>query len=168
MDSSTLPETIVDPTRAAEEKPPPAAPKQSITWPIVSVEGVKVTTSDRECAMVFDSGVFSYRTTISPEAAKALRAVAGQVRGSLADLTLVIEGHADMTPASAATGDNNSLSLARANVVLDFLKSQCELPAASMTATSKGADDPPYSNDDEASRLKNRTVILRLVPQDRK
>jgi len=157
-----------EPVRPPKQTPPRAEPPKSIVWPKVSVAGVKVTAGDRECAMIFESAVFSSRAVIAPEAAAALQSIAAQVRGSLTNLSLVIEGHTDTTPVSSAAGNNYKLGLARANAVLDFLKSKGDLPAASMTATSKGEDDPPYPNDNETSRRKNRTVVLKLVPKDRK
>jgi flagellar motor protein MotB len=159
---------VQPPERPSKETPPPVEPPKRIAWPKISVAGVKVTAGDRECAMVFESAVFSSRAVIAPEAAEALQSIAVQVRGSLTNLSLVIEGHTDTTPVSSAAGNNYKLGLARANAVLEFLKSKGDLPAASMTATSKGEDDPPYSNDDETSRRKNRTVVLKLVSKDRK
>jgi flagellar motor protein MotB len=144
-------------------------PPKGIVWPKIAVKGVKITTGEKECAMVFEYSVFSSRANIASEAAEALVAVASQIRGRMSEFSLIIEGHTDTTPVSSgSTGNNYKLGLARANAVLDFLESKCAMPADSMTATSKGEEDPPYPNTDEASRRKNRTVILKLTPKGAK
>ena len=66
---------------------------------------------------------------------------------------------------NATYSGNYELGLARARTVVDYLVQECNLPAGSAVAVSAGgAPNTPYPNTDAESRLKNRTVVLKLVP----
>jgi len=153
---------------SATKETPAVGVSKPMSWPAIHVGGVKVTISEAECEMIFEGGVFSYRATIALEAAEALSAVASQLQGSLGDFNLIIEGHTDTTPVTSKPSNNFKLGLDRAQAVLDFLEGRCHLPADSLVATSKGEADPPYPNSDESSRRRNRTVVLKLVPKEKK
>jgi flagellar motor protein MotB len=131
------------------------------------VDKVRTSVEGSTCIMVFDFGVFRSLTKFSDEATPALERVATQLRGSMANFDLVIEGHTDLVPVStqAATSfaDNNTLGMKRAEAVYNLLKDKFNIPADHMKAISAGEKDPPFSNSDETNRKKNRTVVLKLI-----
>jgi len=121
--------------------------------------------TENSCMIMFDYGLFSTRTNLMSEALITLEGVAAQIKGSLNEYKLIIEGHSDTVKTGSAVTpeDNYKLGLARANWIMDILKNKFDFPEEAMIATSKGENDPPFPNTDEAIGKKNRTVVLKLV-----
>lgn len=145
---------------------PPAVPpsKAPVEWPVLRVDGVQVSGEADLRTLVFERGIFIKYAEIGLAARDVLRALASQMKPCMGRLVLEIEGHTDSDPivGHPVYVDNVALGKARAGAVLAFLRDDCGLPAASMTATSAGSDRPPYPNDSAENRSRNRTVVLRL------
>jgi len=141
-------------------KPKPALPR-------ISADRVKVNYSEKSCTVIFDFIFFSFMTNLTSDAMASLEAISPQIRTSLNNYKLVIEGHTDTVKMSSAAtvSDNYALGLARAIKVLDILKNRFNFPDDSMEITSSGEQDPPFPNTDDALRKKNRTVVLKIVPK---
>lgn len=154
------------PARLTTEKTVPLEPAVKKTeWPVLNVPGVSVNYSENMCKMVFDEGVFPYMTTVSEAGMRALSGVAAQLRGSSSKFTLIVEGHTDSVPVSsqASVQGNYELGMSRAKVVAELFVKKFGLPATFIIPTSMGEKDSPFSNDDDVSRKKNRTVVLNLI-----
>jgi len=145
------------------ETPAGAAP--GTQWPEIKTRNVVVRTGTDSFVMVFDFGLFTTTTTLAPTAPAVLQAVAEEIRPHIDRFQLIIEGHTDSLSTGSSTSvlDNHALAMARANTVLRLLVDKAGLPAEALYATSAGEMDPPFPNTDETSRMKNRTVVLKLV-----
>jgi len=151
-------------SKVRQESPP--QPKV-VPWPSVKVDNVRIVQEQKTCAIVFEFGVFRSLTKLSDGALGTLEQVASQLRGSISDFDLVVEGHTDMVPISSGAAsnfaDNSKLGEQRAKVVRDLFRDKFNIPGERMTVVSEGENNPPFSNDDDVSRRKNRTVVLKLT-----
>lgn len=140
--------------------PPPTA------WPTLEGAGITSQNSSRSMRIIFNEGLFSTATRFSPSAVATLTALATQLRGQMDGYHLVIEGHTDATPVVSVGShyvDNFALGMARAEAVKRVLIETGSLAADTMRTASAGDSAPPFPNDTEASRMRNRTVTLTLT-----
>lgn len=148
----------------------PSLEKKPVKLPALRIDHARVTynNDNTACSIVFDFGLFMAMTNLSADAMTTLKAAAQPLRSLMKDFDLIIEGHTDTVPVSAVASyvDNMMLGKARARVVMDMLKG-FGLPAESMLDLSLGENDPPYPNDNEDLRKKNRTVVLKLRPKQK-
>jgi chemotaxis protein MotB len=111
--------------------------------------------------VLFDSGQATLRRSASP----VLDRVA-QVLKEIPDQPVGVEGHTDNVPIKVSGwADNNALSLARAQAVVDYLVNQRGLEAGRLTAIGYGETHPIASNDTAGGRQKNRRVEIVILPQ---
>ena len=111
--------------------------------------------------VLFDSGKATLRRSAYP----VLDRVA-QVLKEIPDQPLGVEGHTDNVPIKVSGwADNNALSLARAQAVVDYLVSQRGIEACRITAIGYGETRPIASNDTADGRAKNRRVEIIILPQ---
>ncbi len=146
--------------------PPAAAMQNHVDWPVLSLPRADISKDTRSLRIVFQYGLFSSATRLTPEAEEDLRALALQLPESLNGVQLLIEGHTDATPMPAGASryvDNFALGMARAEAVKKFLATSEGIPLEVMSTSSAGDATPPFSNETEAGRLRNRTAILTLV-----
>ena len=166
---------VVRPTEATEPSKnqnsviPPKQPQtgELTPWPKFMIEGVKAGQDPNALTLRFDSGVFTRLTTPSEAAKKQLVAIADALNPSMKDFRLIVEGHTDDQPLKAtATYDGNyALGLARAEAIRELLITMGKLPGHAVRATSSGEKNPPYPNNSQENRVRNRTVVLKLVRQ---
>jgi len=111
--------------------------------------------------VLFDSG----KATLRRSAYSVLDRVA-QVLKEVPDQPVGVEGHTDNVPIKVSGwADNNALSLARANAVVDYLVNQRGIEAGRLTAIGYGEMRPLISNDTVKGRQKNRRVEVIILPQ---
>jgi outer membrane protein OmpA-like peptidoglycan-associated protein len=151
-----------------EEAPQAGLRQEALSWPDIHVGGIRVVKEEKECRLIFEEGLFTYRTEMVDWAGDLLRDVAQALRGHMGGFRLIVEGHTDSMPVggvSSSFRSNQQIGLARAQKIRDELAA-LGLRPEDMEAVSVGEADPPYPNTDEISRRKNRTVVLKLVPRD--
>jgi flagellar motor protein MotB len=168
------------PTPNSEPPPPPvgrraatpdaraqhaAAKPTPVAWPKIMIEGVKMRPGKDACSILFDAGVFTRLTTPSPAAKAQLLKIANILRPQISRFQITVEGHTDDQPLrpTAAYDGNYALGLARAEAIREWLITKGELPGHAIRAMSSGGRTPPYPNDSPANRVRNRTVVLKLV-----
>jgi flagellar motor protein MotB len=161
---SEMPEKPEEP-KATETKTSQVPNTKPAPWPTVMVEGVKTGRSENTLTLRFDNGVFTRLTTPSDAAKVQLIEIANILRPHLKDFRLVVEGHTDDQPLKAtATYDGNyALGLARAEAIRELLITSGKLSGHAVSPTSMGEKNPPYPNNSEIHRVRNRTVVLKLV-----
>jgi flagellar motor protein MotB len=147
-------------------EPPEEGTAQAIQWPALSLPTASIRPHGQSLRIVFNEGLFSVSTRLTPEAETALRSLAEQFEGKLTGYQLMIEGHTDAT--QIATGgsryvDNFALGMARAEAVKAFLVQTGRIPAGAMRTSSAGDSSPPFSNETDTDRKRNRTAVLTLV-----
>jgi len=111
--------------------------------------------------VLFDSGKAELRRSATPvleNVAKVLKEVPDQPIG--------VEGHTDHVPIKrSGWADNKTLSIARANAVVEYLVEKQGIDRHRITAIGYGEEHPIASNDTRAGRQKNRRVELVILPQ---
>jgi chemotaxis protein MotB len=111
--------------------------------------------------VLFDSGKAILRRSAYP----VLDRVA-QVLQEVQDQPVGVEGHTDNVPIKVSGwADNDALSLARAQAVVDYLVTKRGMDSGRITAIGYGESRPIASNDTADGRQKNRRVELIILPQ---
>lgn len=111
--------------------------------------------------VLFDSGKATLRRSAYP----VLDRVA-QVLNEIPDQPVGVEGHTDNVPIKVSGwADNDALSLARAQAVVDYLVAKRGFDAGRITAIGYGESRPIASNDTADGRQKNRRVEIIILPQ---
>ncbi len=157
----------VEPPLATTPAIPESIPPEPESWPDLDLPDILVRESPTGRALVFDFGIFTTMTNLSPRALPALHAVADRLGPHMSRFKLIVEGHTDTVPVSTShtSLDNHALAMARASLVAKLLTGPMALPPDLVYTTSAGEMDPPFSNLDDATRIKNRTVVLKLIPR---
>ncbi len=111
--------------------------------------------------VLFDSGKAQLRRSAYPvldKVAKVLNEVSGQPIG--------VEGHTDNIPIKhSGWTDNQALSVARANAVVEYLVEKHGMDPDRVTAIGYGDSHPIASNDTPGGRQKNRRVEIIILPK---
>jgi len=151
------------------KEPVPTAPP----IPRLSLDGAVVSINDGQVVIVFNEGIFRYRCELSEAAEHSLQNVVAALSDCPPVRTLLIAGHTDNDPMppGGPFPSNYALGFARAATVASWFRDNSAIPHDVFVTTSHGAEAPPFSNDDYDSRLRNRTVVLRVQfqqpPMDR-
>ena len=138
------------------------------TWPDINLPGARITHNSKAMRIVFNYGLFSQKTVMTPKAKADLAKLAARIGKNITDYTLIIEGHADPLPVTTGKdehADNYALGMARAAAVKDYLEQKCNVPPGIIKTASAGDSEPPFPNTTPESRLKNRTAVIFLVPR---
>ena len=128
-------------------------------------EGLSLTMgSNGEACVVFVSPLFSSRVALAGAAAGLLNKVGEILVRHAGEWDVVVMGHTDAVPlrGNGLYRDNKELGLARAVEGVRYLIREAGVPAAMLYAATAGEVDPPYPGDDAESRMKNRTVTLKI------
>lgn len=81
------------------------------------------------------------------------------------EVKLLVVGHTDATPVRTARfPDNESLSRARAEAVVDYLAAECGLDRARLRAIGLGARRPVADNATAEGRARNRRIEIIALP----
>jgi outer membrane protein OmpA-like peptidoglycan-associated protein len=131
---------------------------------VFSIPGCSVRINQDETRIVFDDGLFTFHCKLKKSAKGQLSTLARQLRENAPNCRIIIEGHTDSCPMpkNSPYRDNYALGLQRALVVAEVLKSHHQIAGGRILVTSMGDANPPFPEDDYESKLKNRTVVIRL------
>lgn len=147
----------------------PAAPANrstqiGATSSAFSVPGCSVHTNQGETRIVFDDGLFTLSCKLKNSAKERLSTFARLLRENAPNSRIIIEGHTDSYPIrkNSLYKDNYVLGLQRALTVAEVLKSHHQIAIGRILVTSTGDTNPPFPGVDYESKLKNRTVVIRL------
>jgi len=113
--------------------------------------------------VVFVDGLFGSGADVPSEAGYvALGQVVRTIASYGESLSVEVLGVTDNTPVRPGGGwtDNWSLALSRAHSAVQFMRVETASPQVFWLAASSGVAGTPFSNDTEANRAKNRTVVL--------
>lgn len=129
------------------------------------IPGCFVYAGDRETKIVFNDGIFSFRCNLKKSAKKQLTIIAQLLENNAPNSRIVIEGHTDLISVRKNNlyKDNYELGMQRALTVAKYLKENYRIKEGRILVTSMGDTNQPFRETDYKSRLKNRTVIIRII-----
>jgi flagellar motor protein MotB len=172
-DSSTASGALLEEQLNMEEDAPgseveaggPATGRRRVPFPIIKSQGIEIFYNKSGCNIVFKDSFFSSGTSPSPSALAVIKKIAPQMRRYSNQYHLIVEGHTDNRSLGSRSKykNNYELGMARAKVVANLLTKDYGFPKSAVKAASAGSKDPPFSNNEDASRQKNMTVVLKLV-----
>jgi flagellar motor protein MotB len=131
----------------------------------ISAPGYSVNTNNQgETNIVFDDGLFILRGKLKNSAKDQLAIFAGKLKKNAPNSQIVVEGHTDSYSMrkNGLYKDNYALGLQRALIVAEVLRSDHQIAGERILVTSSGDKNPPFPEVDNKSKLKNRTVVIRL------
>ena len=126
--------------------------------------GIQMSESNGTVILRFDAPLFSSRVALDPDQKKCLNQLGGVLAKHATEWRVTVVGHTDATP-MRSTGpyqDNRELGLGRAVEVVRYWIRNSDIPASMLTAATAGDENPPFPGEDSESKLKNRTVTIRI------
>jgi flagellar motor protein MotB len=132
--------------------------------PIISVPNASVSTVQDHTRIVFDEGLFSLRCELKDSAQKQLAILAQLLQERATHKRIVIDGHTDSYALrkDSPYKNNYELGMQRALTVALILEDQYRIEGSRIMVSSMGDSQPPFPGVDRESRLRNRTVVIRL------
>lgn len=127
--------------------------------------GVRVEGQGDRIAVTFLEGLFlSGSDQLTARSSSRLASVGRSVEQQGCSCQIVVEGIADNMPPKprGRWADNWTLGFSRARVTAEYMSRQIASSKIKWSATSSGHSNPPFPNDTEANRSKNRTVVLHI------
>jgi chemotaxis protein MotB len=104
--------------------------------------------------------------TITPAGLKVLKRIAGVLKGG-DDREIRIEAYTDVAIHTSHFPSNMDLTIARANGVLRFLKTQNVAPQTRLSAVGYGDSQPASADDARQAKNRNRRVEIVVTPPQR-
>lgn len=141
-------------------------PRMGIAAPVFSMPGCSIQANQGETRVVFNDGLFTLRCKLKKSAKERLAAFTLLLQENAPNSRIIVEGHTDsyLIRKNSLYKDNYALGLQRALTVAEVLKSDHQIEGGRILVTSMGDKNPPFSGVDFESMLKNRTVVIRLLP----
>lgn len=105
-------------------------------------------------------------TMLQPVAGPLLDTVAAELARAYPDQKVGVEGHTDADPTrSAASGDSQQVSVARATAVYQYLAARGQIASNRLFIVGHGATQPVVSNATAAGKARNSRVELVVYPE---
>ena len=138
-------------------------PMSNVRIPIeITLVGAQTIPEGKLVRVVFDEQMFRKLSSPSAFAIKNIRTNLASYKEYLKKYDMVIEGHTDNVPLNNNPQyiDNKSLGLARAKSFKNLLVVSFGLPDDGISTLSAGSENPPFNNDTQVGREKNKTVVI--------
>ncbi|MFH1230685.1 MAG: OmpA family protein [Planctomycetota bacterium] len=129
------------------------------------LKGLEIVSRDGNITVVisdlFNAGV----TSLSDSGNKKLKEAGKIIKSEAGSCHFRIDGYTDNTPIHKVVKykSNEEISLARAEVVKDFLVKECGFIAENISVTGLGEKNPIADNKTEAGKKKNRRVEIVIL-----
>lgn len=135
----------------------------------LNVTDLSLNKEGNELAGVFRSGLFLRNTVLKAEARETLSELGRQLKPYAGKIYVRVTGKTDDVRIQKGSSfqDNAALGMVRAIAVVEYLRSQGQLPASMFLISSSGESQSPYPNDSQENRSRNQTVVLHIskLPQ---
>lgn len=141
----------------AKSKTPPAIK--------IDIPGIQQSVEGNTIVLIFEKGLFNGGSDrLRSDALPLLSSLVRQLKAHAGEIFIRVIGHTDNTPLPqwSPYNDNESLGLARAVAVIEHLRASAQLPSRLFIAATAGESLPPYDNDSQENRVRNRTVVIRI------
>jgi flagellar motor protein MotB len=143
----------------------PRLPSKKIIDLKLEIPGVFITAKPNETIITFTEGLFVKGIILKPEAKTLLTALGRQLEPYIENISKIdVIGHTDSIQVHARSvyRDNIALGRDRANIVIEHLRLNTNLPFSIFYACSFGESMTLYDNDTPDNRSRNRTVVIRV------
>lgn len=137
------------------------------TLPLVNVPGVEVRQDGDVVRVELPSARLFQGTSaaMQPVAGAWVDTVINELARAYPQQTIGIEGHTDGDVIRGAGVDNQSLSVARATAVYQYIVSRGQIPATRLFIVGHGSNHPVVSNATAAGKGRNNRVELVVYPE---
>lgn len=154
----------VQPASTSAAAPPGAGSPPPLDLEL-NTPGVSAHQEANTLVLTFDAGLFENGTQLKPRAKKVLWALGQKLLIQVSGTSVHVIGHTDDLPLKAGHHykDNPALGMARAMQVVEYLRSIMPLPPTMFSVSGMGAWSPPYPNDTQENRARNRTVTINIT-----
>jgi excisionase family DNA binding protein len=134
---------------------------------LYNLQGTTITSNNNEVRVVFQEGVFSSGIKIDSTQRNLLANIAEFLAANAPDFWVIIEGQTSSDPVRPGSPfrDNYTMGLRRAVAATEVMREDGGFPQQRLLATSAGGMPPPFDEAEPGSSARNRTVVLRLIPQ---
>jgi flagellar motor protein MotB len=160
-DLAAVSEAVHAMEKAAPKGPPGMRP---------DVPGITARTAGDSLILNFDEALFPEgRAELTPEGQACLDAVARELEADAGELAVLVVGYTDgkeRPVRSSSYADPMDLAMGRAVAVVKHLMTNGRLSDATFSLAGMGRHMPPYPNDTELNRSRNRTVSLRIARKE--
>jgi len=131
----------------------------------ISLKGIKILKMEEKATITFEEGLFSRGTRFRRGAETLLVQLGAQIGANAPGAMIQVVGCTDDKPLIAGSGyaDNSALGLARAVTAIEVMRNATGLPVNAFIAQSTAGTFYPYSNDGIQSKMRNRTVLIKLM-----
>lgn len=131
---------------------------------IEGVDGIRMLYARTGGKIVFEEGVFTSLTNVSPSVKPILRDLEPHLEKYASHYRIIVVGHTDDQKPGPESRyrTNDALALARAQEFARVLSRECDLPISRLRAIAARDEAAPFPNDDAESRSRNRTVVIKL------
>jgi len=154
-------------TVALGDAPIPAQPFSNPP-PLFSIPACSVTTNLTETRIIFEEGLFARRCELISNANDRLDAVSRTLSERGTGCWIIVEGYTDSDPISANSiyRDNFDLGMHRGLVVAEVLKKTAGILPQDVLVSSAGDNiSPLFPGDESEIKMKNRTVVIHVMPK---
>lgn len=130
----------------------------------LNISGISTKVEKNELIVIFDEGVFEIGAVLKSESKTLLTELGRQLEPYAGRIYIKIYGITDDIPMPEGQKyhDNVDLGKARASAVFDRFRETTNLIPDKILIGSFGKYLPPFPNDTQSNRSKNRTVILKI------
>lgn len=134
---------------------------------LTAIKGLSIKQSENEIVVVFDEGLFSKGIEIIPNQTDIVLKLSKMLEPFAGKIDINILGSADNIPITRGKyQSNNALCIARAYVIYDLLYENSRIPCEDLNIGSLSISNSTFSNNNYESRLKNRTVVIKIIPKE--
>ncbi|MFZ5517082.1 MAG: OmpA family protein [Candidatus Zhuqueibacterota bacterium] len=131
----------------------------------LSLPEISTTNNGTTLTIVFREGLFHHGATLTATAKDILIRVGRQLEQYRDTIQIVVIGFSDDIPMpnDQKYRDNVTLGWTRALSVVEWLRLNTALTAENFSTYSKGEVMPPFPNDSYRNKIRNRTVIIKVM-----
>jgi flagellar motor protein MotB len=139
----------------------------SISEKMRIIEGITVESKNNEITICFNEGLFNNGDNIKSSQKSTLNLISQTLSPYAGQIIVKVIGSTDGTPISVSNRfkNNDDLSISRSKVVFDRIYEFSRIPREDLMISSLCESNTKFPNDTQESRLKNRTVIIKISPK---
>lgn len=135
---------------------------------VEKIDGISILEKKKELVITFDDGLFSKGIKFKVIQKATIQQLI-KILKTYSDNTLItILGCSDNIPITVNKqfSSNHDLDLARANFIYNIFYQSSRMLSTNLTIGSFGDNNTPFPNDSWENRMKNRTVVIKIIHKE--